>query len=377
MIAGSSSSGGPNGGPIRTPSRTPSGTSNRTPNGNSNETSHEPLDETADRSDIMSVAVYEWERPFAPWEEPHKIVRSLVPVPAIMVCGYIPPGMETAKLERRPWLEKHYTVSLKKLEKASKWFKNWSKLPAAEPGYFEFEVVGLYAFSILMDIFHDRFELVPAFVELETLAKIAELTQMLECKKALRHLPHVWMDTLWRTKHPDTVEGRDLVLWAHIALVFQDHTKATNIINKVICLWSGRFDHLGLSIDPHVVDGINKQRDSALRRIFRVLHMFMYRLHRGETEHSDAYEAILLGTIYKQLPHHYFAPGLLAPGLPIMVTQVIDDVYRLKTPLLASYVSDAEQPDVDHMDAEQSGRDPWEGLMEDLQFEVEAIEFEL
>ncbi|KAI0102079.1 hypothetical protein GGR51DRAFT_528517 [Nemania sp. FL0031] len=275
--------------------------------------------------------------PFVPWSEStqYSFPEPCFYMPAISVPNYVCVGdaIVDARANEQPWLVRNFTVSLSKLAGNSSWFRNWSLISPACPGYFSLEVVDLNAFSILMDIFHGRPEGVPTVVNLEMLAKIAELVKVLGCHKALDNHPQRWINELLTTQPLCLATGRDLLLWLHVSLVFQDQKNSDSIKYKLLLRCKGTFHSLGLSLDDNVVALINEWRVTTLKQIFGILQDFMIRLRMGTTQFSDHYEAILLGLLYKQLPSSYFTLGGLGVSLlRVSINDVVDNFFKLEAP---------------------------------------------
>lgn len=200
-------------------------------------------------NDQVTIVVRASERPFAPWQEPGTATSyGPIPFPAFTVCASIRRGQaEAASSGQRP--VRGLRVSLKRLAEVSPFFENWS---TSIPGCFEFEVVDIDAFAIVMDIIQQRFRRVPAYVNLEVLAKIAEIVSYLKCGHVMHTYPSRWMDALWAEKSYLSY-GRKLVLWVHIANVFRDRAKFEIVTLRVMMTWGGKFDPLGLSIDKEII----------------------------------------------------------------------------------------------------------------------------
>ncbi|KAJ8128642.1 hypothetical protein O1611_g4991 [Lasiodiplodia mahajangana] len=355
------------------------------PRPESDATSWEPLRARNAKNDEIAFVVCGRSTPFAPWpqleQSPARGSPKHMPAISFWDCS---DGLEDAISRvipsKHPWHLRCFKISLSKLVESSGWFQEWSLLSAVGPGHFVFEVVDLNAFSILIDIFHGKLEAVPATVSLELLAKISALVDELKCRDALGDLPEKWMNELWRAEPLFLATSRDLVLWMHVALTFQDHKKLNAIKNRVLLQSTGSFDCLGLSIDEGVICDINGKRSCVLRKIFRALHSFLGRLRKGNTPFSSLYEATLLGILHKQLPLQYFVPEIAAPDVPISISQVVDGIFRLGAPHWDGSVADADsnvkKSDTSGDAATLVTRDSngFHSLFKSIQVELEAIQ---
>lgn len=202
-----------------------------------------------DPNDQISLVVCGSVKPFAPWQDPGTATNyGPIPLPAFTVCGSIPREAKEAAAERRQPV-RAFRVSLRRLAEVSPFFRHWS---TSIPCCFEFEVVDLDAFAIVIDMIHRRSDQVPAYVGLDMLAKIAEIVSYLKCRQVLHAFPNIWMENLWK-EGSYLSRGRELVLWVHIAQVFQDPTKFRMVTLRVMMMWGGKFDSLGLSIHSEVI----------------------------------------------------------------------------------------------------------------------------
>lgn len=203
----------------------------------------------ADPNDQITLVVRGSERPFAPWKEPGTATTyGPIPFPAFTVCGSMPRGEREAAAENRRAM-RAFRVSLKRLAEVSPFFEHWS---TSIPCCFEFEVINLNAFAIVMDIVHRRFERVPPYLDLDMLAKVAEIVSYLKCTHVMHTFPRIWMEALWK-EGLYLAYGRKLVLWVHIVQVFQDREKFRIVTLRLMMLWGGKFDPLGLSIDWEII----------------------------------------------------------------------------------------------------------------------------
>lgn len=90
-------------------------------------------------------------------------------------------------------------------------------------GFLSWDVGDLFdpkAFIIVMQVVHGLNRKVPRAVDLELLAKIAVVTDYLQCHESMEILSALWIDNL-RMSLPQTY-CRELILWTMISSIFRD-----------------------------------------------------------------------------------------------------------------------------------------------------------
>ena len=93
-----------------------------------------------------------------------------------------------------------------------------------EEGLFLWQIDAFFepeAFTIVMNVIHGRNRKVPRHIELETLAKVAVVTDYLQCHEAMDMFSNTWICHL-KDLLPDKY-CRELVLWIMISSIFYEH----------------------------------------------------------------------------------------------------------------------------------------------------------
>lgn len=201
------------------------------------------------------------------------------------------------------------------------------------PSYFEFEVVDLDAFDILMHFIHKRFIMLPEIVTLEVLAKLAELVCFLECRSVLGDVPQMWIDKIWEAPTDMGLRRyRSMMLWVHVIATFRDYSKFDGATRRAILLARGPIRSLGLQINEDILAQMNRIRNNMLIQLITPVRKFMIRLQKGETDYSYICDCLLLGILYKTLPLPFLLPPGLATMTSIAITEALDAIGELEVP---------------------------------------------
>ena len=115
------------------------------------------------------------------------------------------------------------------------------------------------AFTIVMNVIHGRNRNVPRDVDLETLAKIAVITNFLQCYESMEVFSGIWIGAL-QSSLPDTC-GRELVLWIMISSIFYNRNIFSSTTRTAILRSNGKIPDFDLPIHENIVRKFSESRN--------------------------------------------------------------------------------------------------------------------
>lgn len=115
----------------------------------------------------------------------------------------------------------------------------------------EGELLYLDAFVIVMNVIHGRNREVPRDVNLELLAKIAVVTDYLQCHESMGVISPIWIDGL-RVSLSQTY-SRELILWIMISSIFGDQDAFRQATRTAILMGSEMVPSDGLPIHEKII----------------------------------------------------------------------------------------------------------------------------
>lgn len=159
-----------------------------------------------------------------------------------------------------PPIEYHLRLSSKHLMLASPYLRKmysgaWEEATHRDDGGLLSWHVGTFfdpdAFIIVMNVIHGLNRKVPRVVDLELLAKIAVITDYLQCHDSMDVLSVVWIDRL-RDSLPDTY-CREIILWIMISSVFRDQNTFGSATRTAILKSRDEVPSIGLPIHQDII----------------------------------------------------------------------------------------------------------------------------
>ena len=107
------------------------------------------------------------------------------------------------------------------------------------------------AFIIVMNVIHGLNRQIPLVVNLELLAKIAVVTDYLQCYESMEVFSVIWIDRL-RDSLPNSY-CRELILWIMVSAIFHDQDTFGSVTRTAILESNEELPSVGLPIHQDII----------------------------------------------------------------------------------------------------------------------------
>ncbi|KAK0716083.1 hypothetical protein B0H67DRAFT_256796 [Lasiosphaeris hirsuta] len=163
------------------------------------------------------------------------------------------------------------------------------------------------ALLITMNIIHGHTRRVPRSVSLETLAKIALITDYYKFHEAIELFTEIWIPKL-RKESPSEEFGMNTMFWILVSKVFS-HAEVFRSVTAVAQRHSpGRITAPGLPIDE-ILGEIDQRRQEAVEEVITILHSLLAYL-RDERANKCSFtcSSMLFGALTREMASHGLLP---------------------------------------------------------------------
>ncbi|KAH8693469.1 hypothetical protein GQ44DRAFT_584495, partial [Phaeosphaeriaceae sp. PMI808] len=251
----------------------------------------------------------------------------------------------------------HFHVSSRHLTLASKYFERvlltgaWSESRRSEEdGYLHLNVGEPWdaeAFLVILNAFHLKNKQLPRVLELEMLAKVAQLADYYECKESLEVWTTMWIINLKSRAPIPPTYCRELIMWLCIAWVFDEEVQFQRVFAVAAEKSMGAIQTLMLPIPDRerttlltiTTDAIDSIRCQAIELVIERVHSLLQKYR--STNYVCGYNvnasfecsSFLLGALMKHLDKHaLLSPRPQAPFTGLSLHSVCAKVETMESP---------------------------------------------
>lgn len=180
----------------------------------------------------------------------------------------------------------------------------WKESSADAGGIRQISAEGwdILAFRIVLNVLHGRSKLIPRYVELETLCKIAVIVDYYEVHDALHFFAETWISAL--RGFLSKTYNRDAMMWTFVSWTFRDAQIYRDITKTVAEQCHEKPRTAGLPIPESTIDAIHDQRQAALDVIAQALGTVSNHLLLDIFGCSFECRCLILGALKKEM-HKY------------------------------------------------------------------------
>ncbi|KAL3478366.1 hypothetical protein BJX99DRAFT_256483 [Aspergillus californicus] len=203
--------------------------------------------EVADEGDLL-IVLRNSNDPFAVWEQ-----------------GQYPKTVHFAS-DEDPANRPVFKVSSERMLHASAVFEDLFLQRKRAPGNITIRGWDARALHIVLEAIHGGNQIVPHFVSLEMLAKIAVFVELFQCQKSLELYTDFWIKPL-KKNIPLISNSRDLLLWLWVTYAFSIDHEWRILAVSVMERSCGPISALKLPFPPKLIGKLNATRESAIQRL--------------------------------------------------------------------------------------------------------------